>query len=595
MPTYHTKDELQKLRGAVEHHFVQLKSMRDKREEFLESAAGTLYPHTSAINPEFQDILGLMRQASESLALSMSAQQPQIIATAQTVDRLKFADHFERTINTYAKTMHMGEVLNGCVRDAFFMMGVAKVHMADSVSVQLESNEWMDPGKPFMGRVSPVHLCYDTYATEWQNCEFISDRYRVRWKEVVNDTKFPSDVRKQLREQGPEGVGHLTETEWGSPMGGASSDTGEFQEHIYLADIFLPKDGVIYTWPVNAAYQFTTEKPIFSKEYGGSETGPYFFLNLGQVPDKTTPSSPAQNLLLLHNLINTIYRKLAEQCERQKQFTISRKGSEDDAVSMRDIEDGGNLTLMEPEGFKRESVDGPNQQNFGFVLNALQQFSKQAGNLESKLGLGAQADTAAQEGMIAQGVAGMEAMYQQKFADFTVKCVRELGKLLYDDNVTEIPMMMDVEGTDYKVDDPWKGAGEEGARDGEYYDYDIDIDPQSMKYRSSRERLQELDETWDRLMPLAPLMMQQGIMPNIKEYLDIRSKYTSTPEMKRLFLFDQQPPQQEQQGGGHERMLPPGQSGPYEHVSRGSGGSAGTEQEAIGQMMASTQGQSDAN
>jgi hypothetical protein len=149
---------------------------------------------------------------------------------------------------------------------------------------------------------------------------------------------------------------------------------------------------------------------------------------------------------------------------------------------------------------------------------------------------------------------------------------------------------MDIEETsdDYAVDDNWKGAGEEGARDGEYFDYDIDIDPYSMAYRSPKQRLRELDETWDRLIPLAPLAMQQGAMPNIKMYLDIRAKYTSTPETKKLWIFDQPPPEQQGPGGGHERTMPAGQGGPYEHVSRPGGGSPGTEDQAIGQMMAAT-------
>jgi hypothetical protein len=303
---------------------------------------------------------------------------------------------------------------------------------------------------------------------------------------VINDTKFPADVRKQLRMQGPDSVGDITHEEWGEPMGGSMSDTGEFEEHIFLADIFLPKSGVIYTWPVNAAYQFTTEKPIYEHAYGGSETGPYNILNLGPIPDKTTPSSPAQNLLLLHNLINTIYRLLRDQAYRQKQITVTRKGAEDDGMEIRDAQDGDNLSLNEPEAIQRLSFDGPNQQNFGFMLNAMQQFSKQAGNLEHKLGLGAQADTAAQEGMIAQGVAGMEAMYQARFADFVTRGVRELGRLMFADNVTSIPMKMAIEETseDYSVDDNWMGASEEGARDGDYYDYDIDIDPYSMAYQN---------------------------------------------------------------------------------------------------------------
>jgi hypothetical protein len=178
----------------------------------------------------------------------------------------------------------------------------------------------------------------------------------------------------------------------------------------------------------------------------------------------------------------------------------------------------------------------------------------------------------------------MEAYYHTRFVDFVKDVVKELGRLLWYDQVTEVPGMLPVKGTEFQVDDTWHGGLQEGARQGEFPDYEIDILPTSMEYRSPRERLRDLDETWDRMMGIAPLAMQMGMMPNIQEYLRLRAKYTSTPEMESLFIMNQVPPeeQQQQRQGGR-----PGQ-GEYIHHSRPSGmGNSQQNDQAMMQMMAS--------
>ena len=583
MATYHSQKQLARLKDAVSHHYTQIQSLREARETFLRSAAGTLYPHSDGPEYPYHDILGLMRQAAEAMSLTMAAQQPKVIVTPTQVAHIPFAGHFERAIDQYARTMHLGSVLQECVRNAFYMLGIAKVHMAEGAAVQIEADEWMDPGRPFVGSVSYTHFNYDSDATDFRLCSFLSDRYATRFDDVVENPDYPADLRRQLKVMGPQGINAIQQEEWGEPLSGVSNDMGQFYDMLYLADIFCPKEGVVYTFPVDAQYNFLTDKPLLTLEWEGSETGPYFFLNLGPIPDKSTPSAPAQNLLLLHNLINTLYRKLRDQAEGQKILHIGRKGSEDDMKIMQLAQDRDFIGLNEPESISQISLDGPNQSNFAFALNAMQQFSKQAGNLEHQLGLGAQADTATQEGIIGQGVGRSAAAQQARFHEFVEDVIKQLGRLLFQDQVTEVPMIQKIPETDISVDDTWQGGMQENARIGELIDYGIDIVSGSMEYKSLRERLQDLDETWDRLAPLAPLVMQQGGMPNVKKYLEMRAKYTTTPEIEELYLWEQMPPPE--QGGSHERTLPSGQQGNYVHQSVPSGMGGSNEDESVTQMM----------
>ncbi len=578
--------KLERLAQAVEHHYRKLKVLRDRREQFLSAAAGSLYPHADKAD-SMNDILNLMRQAAEAQTLSLAANRPRILATATTVERQAFAEHYQNALNAYIKTMRVEEALQECARNAFYSLGIAKVYMAEATAVEIEADEWMDPGKPFIQSISPDHFCYDTDATDFRHCSFLADRYRVRFEDVLEDTRFPAKVRKSLRERGPQRLDNSAEQEWGEPLGDGGFDPSQFEEFVYLCDAFLPKDGVIITYICDEQFRFISE-PLAELEWDGSEMGPYRILNLGPVPDKTTPSSPAQNLLLQHNLVNSLYRKLEEQAIRQKILTLGGVEDEGDLTKVRDAGDGEFVTLNNPQAVDQLRLDGPDQPVFGFALNAMEQFSKQAGNLDHKLGLSATADTATQQSMIGQNVSRMEAFYQGQFVSFVREVIQELGRLLFADATTQIPMVKQIPGTDFVVDAPWMGAVHEGARLGEFRDYDLDIEPQSMPYRSAVDRLREIDAQVQMLVPLVPLMVQQGKMINLDWWLKTRAKYSDIPEMQQL-VMDIPPPQpgQEGPGGSHERTLAGGQGGEYIHRNVSEGGQAGPDPM---QLMSAPQG-----
>ena len=577
--------KLPRLSEAIAHHYKKLKTLRDKREEFLRAAAGSLYPHAEP-SDGLKDALGLMRQAAEAQTLSLAANRPRVLAVASTHERSNFATHYKNAVNAYLKIMHAEEAFQECARNAFYSIGIMKVYMADSTAVELEADEWMDPGKPFMQSISPHHFCYDTDATDFRHCSFMADRYRVRFQDVVEDLRFPKEVRDRLKDRGPEQQHTNDEVEWGSGLGSSERDPSQFEESIWVCDAFLPKDEVIYTFITDDQFNIgpPEESLLGEQEYDISEMGPYRFLNLGPVPDKTTPSSPAQNLLLQHNLVNSLYRKLEDQAERQKIVTVGVDGDEDTLKKMRDAVDGDYFTVTSPDTIQQIRSDGPDQPVFGFMVNALEQFSKQAGNLEHKLGLSASADTAKQQGMIGESVSRMEAFYQGRFVTFARECIQEIGRLLFDDSTTQIEMTKKVPGTTFEVDAPWLGAVTEGAREGKFSDYDLDIEPQSLPYRSAQDRIQELDAQMQMIIPLAPLLMQQGKMPNLEYYLSKRAEYSDMPESEQLLMDIPQPEPEQQQGGPHERTL--GGPGGGEYMHHSDGGAGGQQGPDPMQMMA---------
>jgi len=226
LATYLKGKRLEKLKDTLPRNFQNLRKLRETRAQFLTTAAGALYPHK--ISPQhdvFQDILNLLVQAERSYTVSLAGERPQYLATSRTGDpqRDAFADHYARALNMYCKHMHFEEAMQEVVRNAFYSLGICKIYMADSVAVEIEENEWMDPGKPFVASLSPHHFCYDTNSTHFHRCNFLADRYRVRVEDVLEDSRYPSKVRNEVRRVGMMTPGQLRGQEWTSMGDGLSA------------------------------------------------------------------------------------------------------------------------------------------------------------------------------------------------------------------------------------------------------------------------------------------------------------------------------------------------------------------------------------
>src|SRR5690606_16707339 len=102
---------------------------------------------------------------------------------------------------------------------------------------------------------------------------------------------------------GPRSRRELDEAEPGKSL---AYDDHDLEPLMFLSDVFVTDEMKVYTFVVDSDFNVIVDEPLAVVDWTGQETGPYHFLNLGPVPDKTTPSSPLQNLELLHNLCNSL-------------------------------------------------------------------------------------------------------------------------------------------------------------------------------------------------------------------------------------------------------------------------------------------------
>ena len=577
--------KFRRLKNALNREYNALDKLREQRSRLLSLGAGPKYPHRAneaGWLSEVDDILPIMRQAAQATAISLSANSPRIRVNPYRVARTAFARTYEDALNYYCRTMHLEEEGQACAINGFYGLGIMKVYMANSVPIWLEESEWMDPGKPYAQSLSLHHFVYDTGATQFRHCQFLADRYRVAFEDVVNDSRFSTKLRKQLRDIGPTDPNDMHGEE---PWRRVSYDDCDLRPLLFLSDVFLPDEGKIYTYVVDREFNILIDEPLAEVDWDGQETGPYHFLNLGPVPDKTTPSSPAQNLESMANMANSLYRQLERQSMMQRSLAqVPRDTPDEDINAAKAARDWSILRTDAQINVTR--LGGADQNNFAFFLNVLDQINKYGGNIDLRLGLGQVADTATQEGIMSQGVSRAEGNESEIFAKFMRGVVKEIGRLLYSSKTVGFNGVRNI-APGISIYAPWQPAIEEGSRMGPFEDYDLDIEIDSMAYKSPAQRVMELDQTFERLVPLAPLTMQQGQMPDVNYYLQERARLLNNSCLENL-LMNVAPPPEQAGGGSHERTMATNGQREYIHRSAGGGGGQAPGQQQLAMMSAAS-------
>ena len=568
--------DFSRLGGSLCQHFAALSDHRLSRAGLLRTYAGALYPGEKTRRPK--DYINSMRQAVEAMTIGLTANQPRCLITSHNRDHKGFAAHMGRAISRYAERFHLQEAIEEWVRNAFFGLAVVKVCMADSPAVEIEADEWLDPGYPGCLSMSQDHFVYDTGAPHVRKAAFVADRYRVEFDRLVADTRFEKKIRDKLKDKRGVICAPLDDA---SQISRSTNVEDGLSEYVYLADVFIPRESRIYTFAVDTSFDFIVKEPLAEHQWEGQEDGPYHYLNFGPVPDNIYPSAPGLNLRLLHELVNKLYRKLARQAERQKELNFVQTNNDETGVRVRDATDGeyipGDVQAVIPGRF-----GGPDQNTFSFVLNAMGQFNKAGGNVDSQLGVGTSADTLGQEQLIAQQVGAIKGFYAQRLNRGVAGVMREIGRLLFYDELTELPGTEKVPGTDIAFNDTWYGSAEPGSRLGKYDDYEINVDPYSMAFSPPEARAARLRQiVTGELLPAVPGAQQ---MFNIQKYLETLSRYENLPELADMFPAGNEvppPPQGQGSSGG-------GNGGEYIHRNVSSGG-GNPEQEQVQMMQGSEQ------
>jgi hypothetical protein len=507
-----------------------------------------------------------------------------VLVSTEHLQLRGFAKHFQVGLNNLLREIGIEHTLRRWVMDAFFCVGIVKVHMASSGLVEIEKDLYADPGKPFASNISLDNWVYDTSAVKYSEVQFAGDVYRIPHEDLLDPNIFNQDVAAKIQPSSKhEADGERVE----NMARGYSVDDDEYLPMVDLIDIWLPREGKIETYGAEFRHGRLRPygEPLAEMEWEGSEFGNYKVLTFGEVPDNIMPASPASHLAKLAKEINNVYRKQIKSCRDYKEVTTYAPGDEKSARNFMNARHGESVSVQDPSAIGVMKAGGVDQETQMFLLNMQNDFNTAAGNLTAMLGLGAQADTVGQEKLIHGAVGGKVAQMGQRVGVATESLVLDLGRMMWNDQVNIIPGQMEIDGLDgYVVDATWTPDD----REGDFIDYNLRVDVYSMAYKSPQERANAILQLITQVYaPMSQMLMAQGGMIDFQKLNAVLADLMDLPRLREIVQF--QMPMDDQDMPGPQGK-PSATTREYIRRSVSTGGSAQGRNIAQQQMWAGQAG-----
>ena len=515
-----------RLSKAIETSYRNMEWVRNLTRNLAEAYAGSGYGKSKV---KFETIINLMYQTVEAYTMRLVANRPRVMCSTARPDLLFFAKKYELAINKLIEEIGLEITLRRWALDAYFGLGVVKVHLADSGMVQLEQDRWADPGRPFASPVGIENYVVDMSATRKETRQFEADSYRIPFSDLEGSDIYDQDIVRELK---PSSRQTFEEERLDQIARGEMVDDDELEPMIDLADVWIPRQNMIYTFPLERRGVFSIKCPrVAEMEWYGTERGPYYELGFGDMPENTIPVSMAAQNFPMHRIINSQMRKLTRQANAKKKINTFAAGGEKDAERLQKASDGDFIQVNEPERIGAVESGGVDPATQAKTLNDIQLYDRMAGNLTAMLGLGAQAPTASQEEMIHGQIGNKEAQMQYRVQDATTRLIRELAYLLWQDRAKTYPNRYQIEGTEFDVDASWTPDEREGSP----FDYDVGIDVFSMSYKSPKQKWNEVSGYVTGVyMPMAQQFMAAGQQLNLAELTSFFVDCHNAPELSNI-------------------------------------------------------------
>jgi len=554
---------------SMQWSYNQLEPFRKLVRALVQEYAGSAYGQPNVTRPRYEILVNLMNQTVDAYTMSLVANRPRVSITARRQAMRHFAQRFEVALNNLVCEIQLEQTLRQAVLDAFFCLGIVKMHLRESPQVRLESDLVVVPTMPFASNVSIDNWVHDMAAPKVSLLQYASDWYRIPFVDLQQDVFDQAAIKKldlkpTTKQSFPDADERLDRI-----AAGQQTDVDELEPMIDVCDVWIPRDRMIYTFPIDPRRPFSSEtRAIAALRWDNPQYGPYPMLSFNDVPENVVPSSPAAHLAGMARIINNLARKQSRKARAQKDIITYTPAGAPDAEKVMKAADQQSIPVADMSELNVLKFGGVDQALQAYMLGMLQLYDRMAGNLTAMMGLGNQAPTLGQEEMIQGAVSKKEAAMQYRVNEFAVTVIRHLGHMLWHDQSITIPGSITPPGLeDYEpIDATWTPDNRQGG----FFDYDLKIDLLSMPYQSPAKKLQTmLMLVQNVFVPGTAAIAQQGGKINYQKIAETAAELLDMPELEEIISFGIVP---EQPANG-ESGMPPTTSREYVRRSVPSGGS----------------------
>lgn len=514
--------------------FKAIKASRDALEPFrrvrktlVQDYVGSWYT-TGVETPK--TLVNLINQTARIYTVALAAHNPQVLVSTPNVANLPFARRFEVNLNKLIGDMALDQTFRAIVLDAFFCIGCGVVMMRDTDTrfhgiLESEEDVWLDPGEPWLNRVSLDDLILDMPAKELSKMRYCGHRYRADYEKVMDEPGYSKAVKEKLK---PTSREHHDSTGAARDIASNDAQDDDLKDMVWLQDVWIAENNSVATFACDQDLP-----PLIEREWIGSQAGPYKFLSLGTVPDNVIPSSPAMNLKGLHDLQNRLHRRMEKDSDAHRIVNAYPPAGAEDAEKIRKAERNSWVRMNDPKSIQQVEVGGIDQRDLAFSTFIQDEFDRFAGNLQAMGGLGPQAATLGQEELVHGQLSRMESDMRIAVVNFASDCILDLGRLMWEDQTLELQTSMPVGNSGINVSSNWTPD----YRQGNFEDYEFRVEPYSMVFKTPEQKLQELFQVLQQIAPLWPMFQASGATIDAEALVDEIARLKNRPEFKRFITF----------------------------------------------------------
>jgi len=547
-----------RLSGAVKASYDLMEPFRAKHLEAVKQYVGTHYSDkgASAAVP-----INMIELGVTIFQRGLAPRAPAVLVRTASTELMPFAAKYEAVLGRVIQQIRLSRTMAAAVRDGLLGLSITKVGFNGFV---------------YADTVDHDDVVLDMSARRFERCGFIGQKVRLpreearrRWGKAVDD----------LAQRDPSWPSSNGEARLADIGGGDMTGDEPLDDMVELWEIWLRSENLIVT------YQEGDDAPLSVDQWDGPNNGPYHLLAFSFVPGNLMPLPPVSSWMDNHMLINSVRRKLGRQAKRFKQLLLAPGGSKADVDNILEAEDGDAVRCENGRSMEERGFGGPNQQLFALMLQMREIFKEQAGNLDALGGLAPQADTLGQDKMLQSSASFRMQDMQAQVLEFLQGVVAALGHFIWRKDMglrAEVPFGFDLDFLGSGM--PFEFGGPD-RRDGEEDDFALSIQPYSLEPQTPQRIKAEVDDLWrNAILPLAPLLAEQGIVPNMEGYLRLRARLSHLDEIEQLVTFTQSG-RKTDKSAPHDAVLKPPSKGEYLHRSVSGGSPQGKTQAMISTMM----------
>ena len=537
--------DFKSLRTAVDWSILELAIPKANYVYGVQQYVGNHYSHggsEKAVPTNFIE-LAIMLYMQQ-----LAARAPRCTFNTEVRKYKPWAYATEIELNKIPKEIGMDATLRRAVMGALFGYGVVKTGMCSSGVSILEH----DIGESFADLVGIDDYFCDMSAKTRSGIQFEGNDYwvsvddaRAMWE--GKDSDIEPDQHTVTGDQGEKRVESISTDE------GASL----YKEKVWLRDVWIKSNNKLVTYGVKSHKVFNII------DWDGPKHGPYHMLGYSDVPGNLLPLPPVAIWMDLHELANNLFRKLGRQADAKKTFAALHGGSPDDKEAIKNVADGEGVDVG---GARAESmtVGGIDAPTLAFYIQSKDLASYFGGNWDALGGLGRMSETVGQDEMMQNSANARLEFMRDRTLDFAKEIFEDLAWYRWTDPTRKSKINKPVKGSDISVPGVWSYE----TRDGDWLDYNFDLDVYSMQSDSPSITLQKILSYYERvILPGMPIIEQQGGSIDFRELNKIVAKLSNTPELNDILVFGEPSQGLPEQGNSEPTKMAPNTTRNYHRTS----------------------------